>query len=101
MLQPRKPGKGRAQGFPIILARAGEVCGGGKGHATELWVTSGKAPSLPEPQSHHSCREELGWSTLRILLSLEFYDLWNFQPRNRMMAGVAVGVGGERSTQKA
>lgn len=78
---------GRAQGFPNILPWAGELCGGGQGHATALWVTSGKALPFPEPQSHHSCREELGWSTFHILLSLEFYDLWNFQPRNGMMAG--------------
>ena len=95
MPQPRKPGVGRAQGFPNILPRAGGVCGGGKGHATELWMTSGKALPLPEPQSHHLWREELGLSNLHILLSLEFYDLWNFQSRNRMM-----GRGAHREPKK-
>lgn len=50
-------------------------------------LTSGKALPCPEYQSCHLCREKLALRNPSILLSLEFYDLWNFQSRNRMMGG--------------
>lgn len=72
MLRPRKPGMRRAQGFPNILTQAGELRGGRKGDATELWTTSGRALPLPEPQSSH--RAERSWDGLLFA----FYYLWNF-----------------------
>ena len=75
-LQPRKLSGARPRDSP---GRAGGVRGGGEGQPTKPWANSGKAPTTT------ICTEELGLLSPSNVLSLEFYDLWNVQSRNRVM----------------
>lgn len=67
MLQPRKAGGGRAQGFPNVPRPSLDGRMGGWADGLRDYVkvgrgmplTSDEAPPSPNPQSHHLC-EELG-----------------------------------------